>query len=376
MLIGQIVRFFQHTFLFLLMLALAVLLSGWGYTGHFKINSNAALSYSADMVQFYQWTVMLAEQASDADIRKEWDPTEGPKHYIDIDNYPEFLATGAIPQAMDSVIALHGYNFVYDQGILPWATKTTFDSLQSSFERRDWEKAVLFAADLGHYVADGHMPLHITRNYNGQYSGNNGIHSRYESEMVNMFISQINYDGYQIDSIADVSQYIFNYLYSNYTYIDSLLEADDYAQNIAGNTYSTQYYTTLWDRTENMTVTLFKRASHALAELMLTAWLNSGGPMIAAVYSPSIYNTGLHIQNSPNPFIQKTKISFSLPGSSQVVLEIRDHSGQLVITLLDEIKPAGSYQLDWNARGESDGVYYAVIYSQHNIRVCKMILTQ
>lgn len=358
------------------MLALAVLLSGWGYTGHFKINSNAALSYSADMVQFYQWTGMLAEHASDADIRKEWDPTEGPKHYIDIDNYPEFLTTGAIPQTMASAIALHGYSFVYDQGILPWATKTTFDSLQSCFERRNWEKAVLFAADLGHYVADGHMPLHITRNYNGQYSGNNGIHSRYESEMVNMFISQINYDGYQIDSITDVNQYIFNYLYSNYAYVDSLLEADDYAQNIAGNTHSSSYYTALWDRTENMTVTLFKKASHALAELMFTAWLNSGGPMIAAVYSPSINHTGLHVQNSPNPFVQKTKINFSLSGSSQVVLEIRDHSGRMVITLLDEMKPAGTYQLDWNAQGKPKGIYYAVLHSQHNIRVCKMILTQ
>lgn len=120
------------------------------------------------MSQFNVWVSLLAEHASDADIRKAWDPTEGPKHYIDIDNYPEFLNTGHIPTTLDSVIALHGNDFVYDNGILPWATLTTFDSLQACFEREDWDNAVLFAADLGHYIADGHMPMHITRNYNGQ----------------------------------------------------------------------------------------------------------------------------------------------------------------------------------------------------------------
>jgi len=366
-------KLFKQSFPSFLLLTLAVLLSSWGHLGHYKISTNASLSYNQDMNQFYQWTSILAEHASDADIRKQWDPSEGPKHYINIDNYPEFLTTGIIPQTMDSAIALYGYSFVYDQGILPWATKTTFDSLQSCFERGDWENAVLFASDLGHYIADGHMPLHITRNYNGQYSGNQGIHSRYESEMIEIFNSQINYQGYQIDSIEDVNQYIFNYLYSNYTYVDSILAADDYAKNLAGNTNSSQYYAALWDKTENMTVNMFQMASHNLAELIYTAWLNSGSPVIASVFSPSINRAKLLIQNSPNPFTQKTKITFSLSKVSQIILEIRDISGRPVATLINEIKPAGEYQLDWDARGNQEGVYYAVLCSQNYIRVCKMI---
>ena len=77
--------------------------------------------------------------------------------------------------------------FVIDQGVLPWATQITYDSLVNCFTRFDWAKAVLFASDLGHYVGDAHNPLHITRNYNGQYSGNYGVHSRYESGMINAF---------------------------------------------------------------------------------------------------------------------------------------------------------------------------------------------
>ncbi len=367
-------KFIKNTSFSVLLLALVILLSSWGHVGHHKINTNASLSFNQEMSQFYQWTSILAAHASDADIRKSWDPTEGPKHYLDIDNYPGFLSSGVIPQILDSAIAQYGYNFVYDQGILPWATQTTFDSLQSCFERGDWEKAVLFAADLGHYVADGHMPMHITRNYNGQYSGNYGIHSRYESDMIGMYNSQIIYQGYQVSSIEDVNQYIFNYLYANYPYVDSILGADDYAQDVAGNDYSNLYYETLWEETENITVTMFKEASHALAELIFSAWVNAGSPLISAVFTPTLNKDELRLQNFPNPFAEKTKISFYLSKDSKILLEIRDNYGNRIIRLIDDQKPAGEYQIDWESQSLPAGVYYAVLRSENNTITQKMIL--
>jgi hypothetical protein len=369
-------KLFKHSVLLVCLVAMVVLLSSWGSVAHYKINNKSTLSFNQEMEQFMQWASILASHASDADIRKQWDPDEGPKHYIDIDNYPEFIANGSIPQTLDSVIALHGYNFVYDQGILPWATQTTFDSLQSCFERADWESAVLFASDLGHYVADGHMPFHITRNYNGQYSGNQGIHSRYESQMIGMYNSQINYEGYQISAIEDVNQYIFDYLYTNYQFIEPVLAADDYAHDLAGNTSSSQYYEALWEQTENITVALFRQASHSLAELIYTAWVNAGSPMISAVFSPAFSNDGLRLQNSPNPFSGITKISYSISTSSKVVLEIKDISGRPVNVLFNENKPAGEYQLEWDASDMPAGIYYAVLRTQNNSRVCKMVLVQ
>ena len=168
---------------------------GWGYVGHHIINYNTILSALPQMVFFDTWADSLAAHASDADYRKSWDPDEAPKHYIDIDNYPEFIANGTMPQNFDSLVAIHGYSFVIDQGILPWAIINTADSLEAAFEINDMHKAMLTAADLGHYIADSHMPLHITKNYNGQYTGQYGVHSRYESDLIETFQSQIVYDG-------------------------------------------------------------------------------------------------------------------------------------------------------------------------------------
>ncbi len=226
----------------------SLILMSWGYDGHYKINTNAALSFNPEMSQFVEWTTRLAEHASDADNRKSNDDTEGPKHYIDIDSYPEFVTDGHISQTWDSIVDEHGDAFVMDNGILPWATLATYDTLKSCFERRDWDKAVLVAADLGHYVADGHMPLHICKNYNGQLTGNSGIHSRYESTMIKAHITEINYPGSDVSVIHDVRGYIFSYLYDTYPYVDSILIADNYARETAGDTRSTNYTNALMEQ--------------------------------------------------------------------------------------------------------------------------------
>ncbi len=147
---------------------LILLLSSWGYQGHQKISGGITVILPLEMAFLVPgWTDIVRLHASDADYRKDTDPDESPRHNIDIDNYPEFIFSGKINQDLDSLIAEFGYSFVIDQGVLPWATLTSYDSLVSCFARHNWEKAGLFAADLGHYVGDGHMPMHLTKNYNG-----------------------------------------------------------------------------------------------------------------------------------------------------------------------------------------------------------------
>jgi len=346
----------------------------WGSTGHYKINTACGLSFNAQMSQFNAWITTLADHASDADDRKSWDPNEAPKHYIDIDSYGEFIANGRIPQTLDSVIAIHGASFVYDKGILPWATLTAYDSLEKCFERLDWAKAVLFAADLGHYVADGHMPLHITENYNGQNSGNNGIHSRYESTMINANIAQITYEGANITEIENVNQYVFDYLYNNYSYVDSVLDADTYARTLAGNTNSTTYKQALWNETRDFTIILFKNASHSLTELIYTAWVQAGSPLIssASIDTPVTEASFYLEQNMPNPFKNSTRINFSITDNLEVQMEVYDESGRLMATLAEGQKAPGHYSIDWIPGNLRAGIYYLVLKSGDLVNIKKM----
>ena len=270
-------KYTLHTFSLIL---LCLILASWGSKGHRKISQNMAASLPAQL-NFLSpsWTNFVAAHASDADYRKDQDPDESPRHYIDIDNYPEFVQTGRIPQTFDSIVAKYGLTHVIDQGILPYTTIITFDSLKNCFQRRDWNRSELFAADLGHYVGDGHMPLHITRNYNGQMTGQTGVHSRYETSMISRFETQIVYTPGQAHVIEDISGYIFSYLYENYKYVDSVLLADTYATSIAGGTGSDAYYQALWAKSSGFTIHLMKNGSTALADLIYTAWVQAGSPL-------------------------------------------------------------------------------------------------
>lgn len=295
---------------FIIALLTCFIFISWGNLGHLNISYKSAACFPISMAGFNVWADSLSIHASDADNRKSNDPTESPKHFIDIDNYSEFNTKGRIASTYDSIVKIHGVSFVVNNGTLPWATKVAYDSLKSAFKRRAWHNAMLYASDLGHYVADGHMPLHLTANYDGAKTGQTGIHSRYESTMVSNYISSItNYTATTAQSISNVDLYIMNYIYANQKYVKTVLDADTYATNIAGNTTSSLYYSSLWSKL-GITTTLFKNASRALADLIYNAWLEAGSPAFGSKLPNAVqdvYYTDLTVY--PNPTSGALKIN-------------------------------------------------------------------
>lgn len=353
-----------------------IILCGWGYNGHKIINNRTIYSFPQEMAQFQVWQQQLEQHASDADNRKSTDPTEAPKHYIDIDNYPEFISSGLIPQSFDSAVALHGLSFVMDQGILPWAIIAAYDSLLQTFIRRDWNKAIQFAADLGHYVADAHMPLHITRNYNGQYTGQTGIHSRYESSMINRYYSQINFSSDTALFISDIPGYVFSFIYYNYLYKDSLLSADLAAKAAAGNTTSDLYYLKLWEFTGGFTTALFKNASDFLAAIIYSAWVNAGKPsLITDVFEESTEIATFSIkQNYPNPFNPSTNISFFLSQPGWVKITVYTINGDIAAPSITKYCSTGTNIISFEGGSLSSGVYIYTVSSGQRALSGKMTL--
>lgn len=369
-----------------LLLSFSLIFLGWGSVGHRIINKNSTLSFPSELNFLLYWADSLAAHGSDADVRKNWDPNEGVKHYIDIDNYPEFISSGRINQNFDSLVLQHGYSFVLDQGTLPWAIIAAVDSLQAAFEQRNWQKAMLISADLGHYIGDAHMPLHITRNYNGQYSGQSGIHSRYESTMIGNYQSQIVYSGDSALFIPNVSEFVFEMLYANYKYVDSVLQADITAKIFSGGSYNNAYYQKLWELTKNFTIGLFKNSSQYLAQLIFTAWKNAGEPVITKIEDEIVSLNGFKLeQNYPNPFNPTTKIRYAIPsaenplvgaGGGFVTLKVYDLLGRDIATLVNEEKPAGIYEVEFNVKNLSSGIYFYKLQTGSFAETKKMILFQ
>ena len=69
------------------------------------------------------------------------------------------------------------------QGILPYHLESMFFQLRKAFIDENPEKVLRLSADYGHYIADSHVPLHTTVNYNGQLTDQVGIHAFWESRL-------------------------------------------------------------------------------------------------------------------------------------------------------------------------------------------------
>jgi len=255
-----------------------LLFAGWGSTGHKIINRNITKCFPSSMNFPAYWSDTLTAHASDADNRKSKDPSESPKHFIDIDAYPEFVANGFISQSYDTNVQKHGLSYVVQQGILPWAIQWTEDSLRLAFQQRNWHKAMLFSADLGHYVGDGHQPLHVTENYDGDMTNQSGVHSRYETSLVGQFQNNIIYTNDSASYVGNISSYVFDFIYLSNKYVDSTLYGDSVAHAVAGSTSGTVYLQKYWDLCGNQIIQLMKTASRSVAALIYTAWVDAGSP--------------------------------------------------------------------------------------------------
>lgn len=80
------------------------------------------------------------------------------------------------------------------------------------------------------------------------------------------------------------------------------------------------------------------------------------------------------MQNYPNPFNPTTTISFSIVKNGLVRLTVFDILGREVSTLVNEVKPAGSYDVSFNAKELASGVYFYKLESNNNVKTHKMLL--
>ncbi|MBK9099654.1 MAG: T9SS type A sorting domain-containing protein [bacterium] len=80
------------------------------------------------------------------------------------------------------------------------------------------------------------------------------------------------------------------------------------------------------------------------------------------------------MQNYPNPFNPSTVISYQLSVSGDVTLKVFDILGNEVATLVNELKPAGNYEVEFDASSLTSGVYFYKLQAGTFVDTKKMVL--
>lgn len=188
--------------LLLLLFGLPADLGAWGYPAHRHIADRMIALLPADLRPLFEGRrAFIVERSVDPDMWRNvgW-IAEPPHHFVDLDAEPygEYPFT-ALPREYDQAVQKFGKEVVDREGTLPWRTAEFYGRLQREFAALKrpvpspyvLDNIVLHAAVLTHYVADGHVPLHAVKNYDGQLSGQPGVHSRFESDLFERYTTQL-----------------------------------------------------------------------------------------------------------------------------------------------------------------------------------------
>ncbi|WP_312398663.1 zinc dependent phospholipase C family protein [Sphingobacterium sp.] len=179
--------------LWILSIVILLTLNSWGFFAHKKINHYAVFALPAKLAKFYKSNIdLITEKAVDPDKRCFIDSAEGPRHFIDIEDYREDRLIDSIPVHWSQAKEKFQERQLLKNGIIPWQINFTYLKLVKAFKSKDYNKIIKHSADLGHYIADAHVPLHTTKNYNGQLTGQIGIHAFWESRLPEMFAGEYN----------------------------------------------------------------------------------------------------------------------------------------------------------------------------------------
>ena len=333
---GNMKRHLVLPFAFLLTLISVCDTFAWGFFAHQRINRLAVFCLPEPMSAFFKRNIVyLTENAVNPDRRRNAVKGEAPKHFIDIDVYGD-SALWKMPRRWQDAVAKYTEDTLQEYGIVPWEVNRMKYSLQKAFERKDAKGILRIASDLGHYIADSNVPLHTTENYNGQMTGQKGIHGFWESRLPELFSDKYDYFVGQADYEKHVQQRAWNSIIAAHSALDSVLgfekklnaewpEDKKYSFEQRGNVTTQVYsreYSKAYDKMLGNQVERRMRASiKQVADFWYTAWVDAGQPNLDELLDFKLSEEDLKEQEEERKLWQQKTINVRTEESAMITID-------------------------------------------------------
>ncbi|MCK8490836.1 zinc dependent phospholipase C family protein [Spirosoma sp. RP8] len=265
----------------------------WGFYAHQQINRLAVFTLSAEMMPFFKKHIQfLTDNAVNPDKRRYAVVGEAPKHFIDLDAYPDTSAT-TLPRFYKQATERYREDSLALHGLVPWQIQLTKYQLTEAFKQRNIRRILRVAADLGHYIADANVPLHTTRNYNGQLTNQQGIHGFWESRLPELFSAEYDFLTGQAEYVYSPQKAAWRAVFNANAALDSVLrfeeqlttevsesrkfgfeERNGVTTKVYSSAFSQQYHERLSGQVERQ----MRASVKMVGDFWYTCWVDAGQP--------------------------------------------------------------------------------------------------
>ena len=165
--------------------------------------------------------------------------------------------------------------------MLPWQIGEYSLRLTKAMKAGNWEEVRLDSAELAHYVADAHDPLHTTQNYDGQMTKQNGLSARFDIQLFERYSKFFVMHPAMAEKIDDPTEYAFQTCLSSHVWVD-LIVWSDLQSRVGQPDYTDTYFDDFYNRLGRTVVHEINAAAHVAGSYWYTAWLNAGRPQLPA----------------------------------------------------------------------------------------------
>jgi len=272
-------------------------LQAWGFEPHRRINQQVCLILPQPLFGFYKSNISyMIQHATDPDMRRYIDSTEAGKHYIDMEHYAE--AIDSLPFSYSSALTQYGESHLQKEGSLPWNIIHNVYLLKKAFSEGNTSFILKVSADLGHYVADAHVPLHTTENYNGQLTGQTGIHALWETQIPKLFLDTVLVPIPEFQFEENWKSWIWETIQTSHSLVPMVLERESitksaiperarYSFELKNNqvekTHSKRFLEDYHKALQGSVEMRYIASVQLTAKLIYTAWILAGEPPLNSI---------------------------------------------------------------------------------------------
>jgi len=259
--------------------------SAWGTEAHRYIMARAIDLLPPELKPFFDhYRTEIVVRAIDPDTWRGIGWEDDPNHFVDF-GMKELGAFpfAELPREYGAALAKFGQATLARIGRLPWREEEEFGNLRRAFE--GFTRAapyapsdvVLFSAVASHYMQDANQPLHASANYDGQLTGNHGIHARFERDLFERFQARLTVAPTPPQPILNSRDAAFDSLLQGYQLVDQLLKADSDA--ISGkDAYDDAYFEAFFTKVRPVLERRLGDSITATAGMIMGAWQLAGKP--------------------------------------------------------------------------------------------------
>jgi len=232
------------------------------------------------------------------DERRYTDKTEGPKHFIDLENYGNNV--DSLPRDWKSAVAKYSSDTLKKYGYVPYQILIEDSLLVNALKQKNADSIFFYAVDLAHYIEDANVPLHTTNNYDGQFTNQKGLHALWESTIPELELGTYNlYNKHKVVYIKDKAVVIRNAIQRAHNLLPEMFEKEkEVAKNFPGNSkyeetvrygkkaivytdaFAKQYAAALGSTINDQ----LNNSANMVADFWYTAWVDAGKPDLKNLY--------------------------------------------------------------------------------------------